>query len=126
MGVAAGSMAGFSERVEYVSCHREICRYYEASLLTIVESLSSLGDDIPLVARLIALADAFDAMSSTRTYRPTLSRDEVVQEILDCAGTQFDPELAPVFVKLDFAEYDRLFAEHQAREKKGRDKDRAA
>ncbi len=76
------------------------------------------GEDIPLVARLISLADAFDAMSSTRTYRKTLSRPEVIQEILDCAGTQFDPELAPVFVKLDFTEYDRLFAEHDLR--KGR------
>jgi HD-GYP domain-containing protein (c-di-GMP phosphodiesterase class II) len=84
------------------------------------------GDDIPLVARLISLADAFDAMSSTRTYRATLSRPEVVQEILDCAGTQFDPELAPVFVRLDFSEYDRLFTEHQARERKERDKDEAA
>jgi HD-GYP domain-containing protein (c-di-GMP phosphodiesterase class II) len=84
------------------------------------------GDDIPLVARLIALADAFDAMSSTRTYRPTLSRDETIQEILDCAGTQFDPELAPVFVKIDFSEFDRLFAEHKVRERQEQDKDRAA
>ncbi len=84
------------------------------------------GDDIPLVARLIALADAFDAMSSTRTYRPTLSRPEVIQEIIDCAGTQFDPELAPIFVKLDFSEYDRLFAEHRGRETKAQNKDEAA
>ncbi len=84
------------------------------------------GDDIPLVARLISLADAFDAMSSTRTYRPTLSRPEVLQEILDCAGTQFDPELAPVFVKLDFSEFDRMFAEHRVRERKDQDRDRAA
>jgi len=84
------------------------------------------GDDIPLVARLIALADAFDAMSSTRTYRPTLSRSEVFQEILDCAGTQFDPELAPVFVKLDFSEFDRLFAAHRIREQKGQEGEEAA
>jgi len=84
------------------------------------------GDEIPLVARLISLADAFDAMSSTRTYRATLSRPEVIQEILDCAGTQFDPELAPVFVKLDFSEFDRLFAEHRNRESKKRAKDEAA
>jgi HD-GYP domain-containing protein (c-di-GMP phosphodiesterase class II) len=84
------------------------------------------GDDIPMVARLISLADAFDAMSSTRTYRPTLSRPEVLQEILDCAGTQFDPELAPVFVKLDFSEFDRMFTEHRVRERKEQDRDRAA
>jgi HD-GYP domain-containing protein (c-di-GMP phosphodiesterase class II) len=84
------------------------------------------GDDIPLVARLISLADAFDAMSSTRTYRATLSRPEVLQEILDCAGTQFDPELAPIFVKLDFTEYDRMFTEHRERERREQDRDRAA
>ena len=78
------------------------------------------------MARLISLADAFDAMSSTRTYRPTLSRVEVIQEILDCAGTQFDPELAPIFVKLDFSEFDRLFAEHRSRESKAGNKDEAA
>ncbi|MCH7798650.1 MAG: HD-GYP domain-containing protein [Planctomycetes bacterium] len=84
------------------------------------------GDKIPRVARLISLADAFDAMSSTRTYRATLSRPEVIQEILDCAGTQFDPELAPVFVKLDFSEFDRLFEEHRIRERTERGKDQAA
>jgi hypothetical protein len=50
----------------------------------------------------------------------------VLQEILDCAGTQFDPELAPVFVKLDFSEFDRMFAEHRVRERQEQDKDRAA
>ncbi len=84
------------------------------------------GDDIPLVARLISLADAFDAMSSMRTYRATLSRPEVLKEIVDCAGTQFDPELAPIFVTLDFSEFDRMSAEHLVRERKERDKDEAA
>jgi HD-GYP domain-containing protein (c-di-GMP phosphodiesterase class II) len=74
------------------------------------------GTDIPYIARLITLADSFDAMSSTRTYRTGMSRDEVLAEVARCAGTQFDPELAPIFVKLDFAEYDRLVAEHQALE----------
>ena len=71
------------------------------------------GKRIPMVARLISLADAFDAMISTRTYRPALSRPAALKEILDFAGTQFDPEFAPIFVQLDFSEYDRMFAEHQ-------------
>ena len=75
-----------------------------------------VGKRIPMVARLISLADAFDAMSSTRTYRPALSRPAAMKEILDFAGTQFDPEFAPIFVKLDFSEYDRMFAEHQTPE----------
>ncbi|MCH8345131.1 MAG: HD domain-containing protein [Planctomycetes bacterium] len=85
------------------------------------------GDRIPKVARMIALADAFDAMSSTRTYRPALSRAEVLQEIMECAGTQFDPEFAPVFVRIDFSGYDRLFVEHRAGEQKAsQDEEQAA
>jgi HD-GYP domain-containing protein (c-di-GMP phosphodiesterase class II) len=72
------------------------------------------GGDIPLVARLIALADSFDAMSSTRTYRPARSRESALEEIRRCAGAQFDPELVMVFVTLDFGEYDRLVADHRA------------
>lgn len=72
------------------------------------------GEAIPMFARLIALADSFDAMSSNRTYRSALSRGEVLSEIRRCAGTQFDPRLTPAFVRLDFSEYDRLVYEHQA------------
>ena len=85
------------------------------------------GDDIPLVARLISLADAFDAMSSNRTYRPLLSRPDVIRQIHDGAGTQFDPNLAPVFVDLDFSEYDGMSAETRAFELEGpRNRDEAA
>ncbi len=66
------------------------------------------------MARLIALADAFDAMSSNRPYRPDLSREHVLKEILKYSGTQFDAELAPIFVRLDFSRYDRLATEHRA------------
>lgn len=72
------------------------------------------GEDIPYVARLIGLADSFDAMSSTRTYRSAMAREQVLEEIIRCAGSQFDPELAPIFVRLDFSEYDRLVIEHKA------------
>ena len=74
------------------------------------------GEDIPHIARLITLADSFDAMSSTRTYRTGMSREEVLAEIAQCAGTQFDPDMAPIFVDLDFTEYDRLVMEHKALE----------
>lgn len=72
--------------------------------------------DIPLYGRLLALADTFDAMSSTRSYRPALPRHKVLEEIRRCAGTQFDPVLAELFVTLDLAEYDQMIRHHQARE----------
>jgi HD-GYP domain-containing protein (c-di-GMP phosphodiesterase class II) len=72
------------------------------------------GESIPLFARLIALADSFDAMSSTRTYRAARERSWVLDEIRRSAGTQFDPRLAPLFIELDFSEFDRLISEHRA------------
>ena len=66
--------------------------------------------DIPLVARTLALADTFDAMSSNRSYRAALPRDEVLAEIAKNAGAQFDPELAATFVQLDFAPFDEQLA----------------
>lgn len=51
------------------------------------------GEEIPLGSRIIALADAYQAMLEPRAYRPALSRAEALQEITKGAGTQFDPEL---------------------------------
>ena len=59
-----------------------------------------IGKDIPLVARIIAVADAFDAMSSTRSYRKKLPLDYIAKEIETYAGTQFDPEVANAFLSL--------------------------
>lgn len=56
------------------------------------------GSGIPVEARLLGVADAFDAMTSARAYRPALSIEEALAELERCAGTQFDPELAEAFV----------------------------
>ena len=56
--------------------------------------------DIPLVARIIALADSYDAMTSNRVYRKHMSDEEVREELLKRAGTQFDPALTEIFVRL--------------------------
>lgn len=50
-----------------------------------------VGENIPLGARVLAVADAFDAMTSNRPYRNALSSETAFQEILNCSGTQFDP-----------------------------------
>jgi HD-GYP domain-containing protein (c-di-GMP phosphodiesterase class II) len=57
-------------------------------------------DSIPVEARLLAVADAFDAMVSPRPYRPVLSCDRALQEIAACAGTQFDPVIAELFLEV--------------------------
>jgi len=55
------------------------------------------GEEIPLEARVIALCDAWDTMTSESSYKPALSREQAVEEIVTCAGTQFDPELTRTF-----------------------------
>ncbi|SDZ05265.1 HD domain-containing phosphohydrolase [Tindallia californiensis] len=57
------------------------------------------GEDIPLQARIIAIADAYDAMIGERSYRQSLSPDEAAMELLAHAGTQFDPELTELFIQ---------------------------
>jgi HD-GYP domain-containing protein (c-di-GMP phosphodiesterase class II) len=56
------------------------------------------GTEIPLEARLLAVADAFDAMTSPRPYRPALTHERALLEVCACAGTQFDPAIAELFL----------------------------
>ena len=54
-------------------------------------------DDICLMARILSIADAFDAMTSERPYRPAMSKEEACTELKACAGRQFDPQLVALF-----------------------------
>jgi diguanylate cyclase (GGDEF)-like protein/putative nucleotidyltransferase with HDIG domain len=56
------------------------------------------GEDIPLVARIVSIADAFSAMTTTRPYRKALSVAEAIRRLREAAGTQLDPRLVTVFV----------------------------
>ena len=58
------------------------------------------GEDIPRIARIISVADAYDAMTSTRSYRAALSKQEVKDELLNGMGTQFDREYAEIMLRL--------------------------
>lgn len=57
------------------------------------------GEAIPVQSRMIAIADAFDAMTGERTYRPSLTEEEALKELVKHAGTQFDPALVDVFTR---------------------------
>ena len=56
------------------------------------------GKEIPLLARLVAIADAFEVMQSGRPYRKSLNKREIIAELKRCSGTQFDPELVEVLL----------------------------
>jgi HD-GYP domain-containing protein (c-di-GMP phosphodiesterase class II) len=58
------------------------------------------GEEIPVEARLLAIADAFDAMTTNRRYRRAVPPAEALAELDRCAGSQFDPELTRVFAEV--------------------------
>lgn len=57
-------------------------------------------DEIPLIARIVAVADSYDAMTSDRPYRKAMPKEKAIKEVVDNAGTQFDPEIVAAFCYL--------------------------
>lgn len=60
------------------------------------------GKQIPLFARIISVADAFDAMTTDRVYHKGISTEEAIEELVRCSGTHFDPEIVQAFLKSHF------------------------
>jgi HD-GYP domain-containing protein (c-di-GMP phosphodiesterase class II) len=58
------------------------------------------GEEIPLLSRILSIADSFDAMTTERTYKDVLSFDEAIFEMQSCSGTQFDPIIVQKFIEL--------------------------
>ncbi len=58
------------------------------------------GEDIPFVARIICCADCFDAMATARVYKPAYPLEKILSEFKRCSGTQFDPQIASVVVRM--------------------------
>ncbi|MBI4375769.1 MAG: GAF domain-containing protein [Elusimicrobia bacterium] len=68
------------------------------------------GEQIPLGARVVAVIDAWDAMTSDRPYRKALGRDIAIAELKKGAGTQFDPKIVSAFLKIEKDEWDKAHA----------------
>ena len=94
----------------------------EQAILGIVENTSAWydgskgnyrvkGADIPLGSRMIAIVEAFDAMTTDRVFRPALSIERAAQELFEFAGSQFDPELVEQFVELQAGHQSQLRGE---------------
>jgi putative nucleotidyltransferase with HDIG domain len=69
------------------------------------------GEEIPLLARVLSVADAFDAMITDRPYRKALSLGAIALELKRCSGTQFDPQVVQLYLKIMEEEKERLLPE---------------
>lgn len=87
------SVDAYSSLAEYVLSHHE-------RIDGTGYPLGLSGNKISLIARIIGVADAFEAMSSDRSYRKALNRDEIIKELREHSGTQFDPEIVKVLIDL--------------------------
>lgn len=87
------NIESFDEIKEIVKYHHE--RYDGKGY---PEGLS--GEDIPYFARIIAIADTYDAMTTTRPYRKAMGKEYALSELLKYSGTQFDPQLVPYFKEM--------------------------
>ena len=124
--IGAGVMQG--QKISLDDAIRDITLYHHArwdgtgypSYEQILKTLEQLGEDtsnvpqpkgegIPINARLVAIADVFDALMSRRAYKEAWAPEQVREEIAKCAGTHFDPELVELFIS-DFDEYIKIHA----------------
>ncbi len=88
-------LAGFGELIEALRGIRSHHEYYDGSGYP--EGLAK--EQIPLIGRIIAVADAYDAMTSERPYRKAMTKKEAIRELKNCAGSQFDPAIVKIFIK---------------------------
>lgn len=92
--------ADILKKIDIISYVEDVARYHHERYdgKGYPEGLS--GENIPYEARIVALADSFDAMNSKRIYRRPVPNDVIREEIVKNKGTQFDPDMAEVFLKL--------------------------
>jgi HD-GYP domain-containing protein (c-di-GMP phosphodiesterase class II) len=74
-----------------------------------------VGENIPLMGRIICLADCFDAMTSNRTYRKAMPLEVALTEIRRCSGTQFDPSLTEAFLRIGAEKFRQLLLANPGR-----------
>jgi HD-GYP domain-containing protein (c-di-GMP phosphodiesterase class II) len=76
-----------------------IIRYHHAHYNGNNADQAIKGNEIPLGARIVAVADAFDAMTSDRPYRESLTCEQAAAELRKCSGSQFDPVIVNAFFR---------------------------
>lgn len=96
------SMLGYQiiQPVEFLGDGRDVLLYHQERFDGGGYPAGLKGDEIPLGARMLAIVDSYDAMVIDRPYRKKLTIDYTLNELTECAGTQFDPKLVEIFVKI--------------------------
>lgn len=89
----AVSSADLASIAEYILCHHE---RWDGNGYP--QQIS--GSDIPLLSRIISVVDAYDAMTQDRPYRKAMDQQASIREIVQNAGTQFDPHVVSIFTEI--------------------------
>jgi diguanylate cyclase (GGDEF)-like protein len=96
----AQSSSELSQIADYILCHHE---KWDGSGYPI----GKVGTEIPELARIISIIDAYDVMTHVRSYKTAMSSKDAMDELLRCSGTQFDPAIVDIFIKL-FSIYNEI------------------
>ena len=86
---------------KYLKCCRDICLYHHEWFDGTGYPCGLKGYDIPFSARILAIVDVYDALTSARPYKKAMSHDNAMVIITDGMGTQFDPNITKVFLELN-------------------------
>jgi len=92
------------EPIRFFGRERKIIRHHHERYDGLGYPDGARGEEIPAIARILAVADTFDAMTTNRPYRTARTREYAVEELRRCAGTQFDPEVVRAFLDAHQAE----------------------
>jgi len=90
-----------SKYIDFLKIPYDVCLYHHEHWDGTGYPMGLAGSAIPLPARIVAIADAYDAMRASRSYNIPRSHQEAVQEIRNCSGTRFDPTLVQVFLNIE-------------------------
>ena len=94
------NVIGDIDENEYVAMASDVATYHHEKWDGSGYNEGLKGEEIPLCARIMALADVFDALVSKRVYKEAMPVDEAFKIIQESSGTHFDPKLAEVFLEL--------------------------
>jgi HD-GYP domain-containing protein (c-di-GMP phosphodiesterase class II) len=86
--------------LEFMEAVSNIILYHHERVDGLGYPMGLKGDQIPTGSRILAIIDAFQSMTSEKPYRPELSRDEALEELVECAGKQFDARIVECFVEV--------------------------